>query len=49
MEQKNKKGYFSPNAEIVELAEDIVTGSTSLDWDKENWGSGDLDNGDFAG
>ena len=42
MEQKNKKGYFSPNAEIVELAEDIVT---SLDW---NWGSEDLDNDGFA-
>lgn len=45
MEQKNKKGYLSPNAEIVELAEDIVTGSTSLDW---NWGSEDLDNDGFA-
>ena len=36
MEQNNKKkGYLSPNAEIVELAEDVVTGSTSMDW---GWG-----------
>lgn len=32
MEQFGKKGYPSLFVEIVELAEDVVTGSVSIEW-----------------
>ena len=33
MKQFGKKGYPSLFVEIVELAEDVITESVSLDWD----------------
>ncbi len=32
MEQFGKKGYLSLFVEIVELADDVVTESVSIDW-----------------
>lgn len=33
MEQFGKKSYLSLFVEIVELAEDVITDSVSIDWD----------------
>ncbi|MBR2646015.1 MAG: hypothetical protein IKD47_00435 [Clostridia bacterium] len=44
MEQNSKKSYFSPELELIAVAEDVVTGSTSIGWDSTNWGD---ENGDF--
>ena len=45
MEQN--KTYLSPFLEIIELGNDVVTGSKEIPWNSDDWG-GANDNDDFA-